>query len=104
MKIKKGDNVQVISGKDAGRKGKVLRTVPSDEKVIVENMNVGKKHTKPSKTAPQGGIIDTPMPLHASKVMVVCSKCNKATRVRMKADGEGNFSRTCSKCGTSLDK
>ena len=104
MKIKKGDNVQVISGKDSGRKGKVLRTVPADEKVIVENMNIAKKHMKPSKTAPQGGIVDTPMPIHASKVMVVCSKCNKATRVRMKADGEGKFSRTCSKCGTSLDK
>ncbi|HNZ09629.1 MAG TPA: 50S ribosomal protein L24 [Bacillota bacterium] len=104
MKIKKGDNVQVITGKDAGRKGKVLRTVPADEKVIVENMNIAKKHMKPSKTAPQGGIVDTPMPIHASKVMVVCSKCNKATRVRMKADGEGKFSRTCAKCGTSLDK
>ena len=66
MKIKKGDNVQVISGKDAGRKGKVLRTVPSDEKVIVENMNVGKKHTKPSKTAPQGGIMDCGLTLRES--------------------------------------
>lgn len=104
MKIKKGDNVQVISGKDAGRKGKVLHTVPSDGKVIIENMNIAKKHTKPSKTAPQGGIVATPLPLAASKVMVVCSKCNKATRVRMKADGEGKLSRTCAKCGTSLDK
>jgi large subunit ribosomal protein L24 len=104
MKIKKGDNVQVISGKDAGRKGKVLHTVPTADKVIIENMNIAKKHVKPSKTAPQGGIVDTPMPLFASKVMIVCSKCNKATRVRMKADGEGKFSRTCAKCGTSLDK
>ena len=81
MNIKKGDTVCVISGEDKGKKGKVLVAEPKTNKIVVEGVNVAKKHTKPRKAGEQGGILDQAIAFDASKAMVVCSKCNKPTRV-----------------------
>ncbi|MCR4425421.1 MAG: 50S ribosomal protein L24 [Firmicutes bacterium] len=102
--VKKGDTVLVLSGKDKDRRGKVLRVLPRESRVLVENLNVAKRHTKPTKTAPQGGIVEKPMPIPLGKVMVVCGKCNKPTRVGKKALESGEYIRVCKKCGAGLDK
>ena len=103
-KIKKGDTVIVLTGKDSGRRGKVLRVLPTEKKVLVESLNMVKRHTKPTNTNPQGGIVERPSPMPVGKVMVVCGKCNKPTRVGMKAKESGGFMRVCKKCGAGLGK
>ncbi|HHY61452.1 MAG: 50S ribosomal protein L24 [Bacillota bacterium] len=103
-KVKKGDTVMVLQGKDAGRRGKVLRVLPREQKVIVENLNIVKRHTRPSTANPQGGIIDKPAPMALGRVMVVCGKCNKPTRVGMELGESGKPMRVCKKCGAKLDK
>lgn len=102
MNIKKGDTVQVMTGKDAGKKGKVIRTLPKAGKVVVEGLNRVKRHQKPSRTVPQGGIINIEAPLNVSNVMLVCSKCNRPTRVG-KAFLETEKARQCKKCGEIID-
>ncbi len=79
LRIKKGDTVLVLSGKDKDKKGRVLKVLPKDEKVIVEGINIVKKHQKPSRKYPQGGIIERENPVHISKVMLMCPKCDKPT-------------------------
>ncbi|MDI6731292.1 MAG: 50S ribosomal protein L24, partial [Candidatus Margulisbacteria bacterium] len=96
MKIKKGDNVIVISGKDKGKKGKILEAFPSEGSVIVERVNVVKRHMRPSRQF-QGGIIEKPMPILAGKVMLVCPKCSEPTRVKRKVLEEKTL-RICRKC------
>jgi large subunit ribosomal protein L24 len=81
MKIKKNDNVMVISGNDRGKTGKVLKVFPKDLKVIVEGINVRKRHTKPSQKTPQGGILEKEAPIHVSNVMLIDPKTNEATRL-----------------------
>lgn len=103
-KLKKGDTVVVLAGKDKGRRGKVMRVLPRTQKIVVENLNMVKRHTKPTNTNPQGGIIQRPAPMPLGKVMVVCGKCNKPTRVAMKEKESGSFVRVCKKCGAGLDK
>ena len=103
MNIKKGDTVVVISGKDKGKKGKVLEVSPKSDKVVVEEVNVLAKHKKPRSAQDKGGIIKSAHPIEASNVMVVCSACGKATRVAHK-EVEGKNARICKKCGASLDK
>ncbi|MGB4338468.1 MAG: 50S ribosomal protein L24 [Bacillota bacterium] len=103
-KFKKGDTVLVLAGKDKGRRGKVLRVLPREQKIVVENLNLVKRHTRPTNENPQGGIIERPAPMPIGKVMVVCSKCNKPTRVGMAEKEPGKFVRTCKKCGAGLDK
>lgn len=101
MKIKTGDNVIVLSGKDKGKTGKVLRADPKGQKVIVEGVNVATKHQRPRKQGEEGGIIKIETPIYASKLQVVCPKCGKATRVGHKIEN-GNKSRVCKKCGANL--
>ena len=101
MSIRKDDKVVVISGKDKGKEGKVLVANPKAGKVIVEGVNVASKHQKPRKQGEQGGIIKMETPIYACKVMVVCPKCGKATRVAHKMDGDKKV-RACKKCGASL--
>ncbi|MDD3853492.1 MAG: 50S ribosomal protein L24, partial [Syntrophomonadaceae bacterium] len=84
MQIKKGDIVYVIAGKDAGKKGKILRVLPRADKVVVEGINRVKKHQKPSRSLPQGGILQIESPLNASNVMLLCGKCNRPTRIAYK--------------------
>ena len=101
MNIRKDDKVIVISGKDKGKQGKVLTAMPADGKVIVEGVNVAKKHKKPRKQGEQGGIMKVETPIYACKVMVVCPKCGKPTRVAHKLV-DGKKVRVCKKCGANL--
>ena len=97
MKIKKNDNVAVISGKDKGKSGKVLRAIPGLEKVLVESVNVVKRHQRPRKQGEKGQISQMPSPIHVSNVMLICPKCSKPTRVGYRFEGESK-SRVCKKC------
>ena len=101
MNIRKDDKVVVISGKDKGKEGKVIVANPKAGKVIVEGVNVASKHQKPRKQGEEGGIIKVETPIYACKVMVVCPKCGKATRVAHKLEG-GKSVRVCKKCGAEL--
>ena len=101
MNVKKGDTIVVLSGKDKGKQGKVLKSDPKGGKVIVEGVNVAMKHRKPRKQGEEGGIIKVETPIYACKVMVVCPKCGKPTRVAHKLDG-GKKSRVCKKCGAEI--
>ncbi len=102
--IKKGDTVYIISGKDKGKKGKVLSVLSNEGKIIVEGINIVKKHVKPARELQQGGIIDQEAPFYGSKAMVFCSKCNKPTRIGRKFLKEGSKVRICKKCGEIIDK
>ena len=101
MKIKKGDSVLVISGKDEGRKGKVIKTLPQKRKVIVEGMNIKKKHVRPKKTGEKGQIVETSAPIDVSNVKLICHKCGKPTRVGYKISGDKKY-RMCKKCGAEI--
>jgi len=87
MKIKKGDTVLIISGKDRGRKGKVIETLPKEGRIIVEGINLKKKHVKPKKQGEKGQVVQLPGPLRLSNTKVICSKCGKPTRVGFKIEG-----------------
>ena len=101
MNVKKGDTVVVLSGKDRGKQGKVLGTVPADGKVVVEGINMVTCHVKPRKQGETGGIVKREAALAACKVQVVCPKCSKATRVAHKVEN-GKKTRVCKKCGAEL--
>ena len=101
MKIRKGDLVQVLSGKDRGKEGNVTRVLPSKNRVIVDGINVAKKHQKPTRATMQGGIIDKDMPLDVSNVALICPK-DGATRVGYKLTDGGAKARICRKCGQEL--
>ena len=101
MKIKKGDNVQVLSGNDKGKTGEVLETIPKEDKVIVKGVNIRKKHVKPKKQGAEGGIIPLECAIHSSKVNVVCPKCNKATRIGYSVEKDEKI-RVCKKCNTKI--
>ena len=101
MNVKKGDTVVVLSGKDRGKQGKVLGTVPADGRVVVEGINMVTCHVKPRKQGEQGGIVKREAALAACKVQVVCPKCSKATRVAYEIK-DGKKVRTCKKCGAEL--
>ena len=98
MHIKKGDNVIVISGKDKGKKGKVLSVFPKDRKVLVEGVSMVSKHTKPRRQGETGGIIHQESPIYACKVMHICNKCNEPTRIGRKVIEGGSIVRYCKKC------
>ena len=102
--VKKGDNVVVISGKDKGKKAKVLVALPSDQKVLVEGVNMATKHKKPAKGNQQGGIIHQEALMSSSKVMLWCDKCNKGVRVGHKFLDNKTKVRCCKNCGEVLDK
>ncbi len=101
MKIKKGDTVQVLSGNDKGKTGEVLEVMPKTQRVIVKGINIRKKHVKPRKQGEEGGIIPVECSIHSSKVNVVCTKCNKATRVGIIKEGKEKV-RVCKKCGAKI--
>ena len=101
MNIKRDDKVIVLSGKDKGKEGKVLSVDPKAGKVIVEGVSVASKHSKPRKQGEQGGIIKMETPIYACKVMVVCPKCGKPTRVAHKLENGKNV-RVCKKCGATM--
>lgn len=104
MKIKKGDTVKITAGKDIGRSGKVASVFPDKRQVLVEDLNLVKKATKPDpKTHSQGGIVPMPAPLDVSNVMLVCPRCNKASRVSVYRDDRGRPHRRCRKCKELID-
>lgn len=101
MKIKKGDTVLITSGKDKGRKGKVLGAFPEEGRILIEGINLRKKHQRPKKSGEKGQIVEMPGPIHISNVKLICSKCGKATRIKYKIT-EGKKHRICKKCGQEI--
>ena len=102
--VKTGDTVVILSGKDKGKKGKVLAVSPKEGKIIVEGCNMIKKHVKPRKRGDKGGIIDAESAMYACKAMVVCPKCGKPTRIAHKVNSDGSKVRLCkhSDCGETF--
>jgi large subunit ribosomal protein L24 len=101
--IRKNDEVVVLAGKDRGKKGRVLRVIPSKGTAIVERVNMLKKHTRknPQKNQ-QGGILEKEAPIHLAKLMVICPGCSEPTRVGSRVDSEGSRERVCKHCGAEL--
>ena len=102
MRIRKGDKVQVLNGKDRGKQAEVIRAIPSEGRVIVEGVHVAKRHAKPTRATMQGGVIDKFMPISVSSVAIVCSSCGVPTRIGMRVDDQGRKVRVCRKCGADL--
>jgi len=102
MHIKKNDVIVVLSGRDKGKQGKVMSADPKDGKILVEGINVAKRHKKPRKQGQPGGIISKETPIYASKVMRVCPKCNSPTRPAHRIDDQGNKTRVCKKCDAAI--
>ena len=102
--IRKNDNVLVITGKDRGRQGRILRILPATNRVIVERVNMIKRHTRPNPQRNiQGGIVEREAALHASNVQLVCPECNQVTRIGHKVLGDGRKVRICRKCEGVVD-
>jgi large subunit ribosomal protein L24 len=104
LHVKKGDIVQVISGKEKGKSGKILKAYPAKERVIIEHLNMIKKHTKRRSQGQGGGIIEREGTIHVSNVMLICPSCKKATRVGKKFLEDGTKVRFCKKCGEVVDR
>jgi len=102
MKIHKGDTVLITSGKDRGRKGKVLETFPKERKIFVEGINLMKKHQRPRKAGEKGQIIQLPKPIDVSNAKLICPKCGKPTRVGYKLTEDKKKYRICKKCGQEI--
>jgi large subunit ribosomal protein L24 len=104
MRVKKNDRVRVISGKDEGKEGKILRRIPVKDMVVVEGVNMVSRHVRPSQKNPQSGIIKQEAPIYASKVMLVCPQCGAATRVGCSFLESGKKVRVCKKCSEIIDR
>ncbi len=102
-KIKKGDNVIIIAGKDKGKSGKVLEVRPKESRIIVEGVNIVKKATRPKPPAKEGGIVSIPAPIHISNAMLLCVHCKMKTRVNFSLNKEGKKVRVCKKCKEIID-
>jgi len=100
MKLKKGDQIVVLSGKDVGKTGEITRVIPERNRVIVDGVNVAKRHQRATRATMQGGIIDKDMPIHVSNVAIVCSSCGP-TRIGYRFEGTEKI-RVCRKCGKDL--
>ncbi|MBI2644109.1 MAG: 50S ribosomal protein L24 [Candidatus Wildermuthbacteria bacterium] len=101
MKIKKGDTVLILAGKERGKKGKVIKILPGREGVIVEGINARKKHVRPKRAGEKGQIVALPAPLHVSNVKLICPKCGKPVRVGYKLEGEKKY-RICKECSGEI--
>ena len=102
--VKKGDTVMVITGKERGKRGKVLIVLPAKRRVIVEKLNMIKRHQRPTQKLRQGGIIEREGTLNLSNVMVVCGKCDQPTRTGTQMLAEGKKARVCKRCGEIIDR
>jgi len=102
--IKKDDRVMVISGKDKGKMGKVLKIFPKNDRAIVEKVNIIKRHTRAGTGNSRGGILEKEGPLHISNLMLICSKCTDPVRVGRKVLEDGRRVRACGKCGETIDE
>jgi large subunit ribosomal protein L24 len=103
MKIRKNDTVLIIVGKDRGKKGKVRKALPKEKKVIVEGLNMIKRHSKARGQARQAGIIELEAPMDVSNVMFICGKCNKPTRIGFRFLSDGRKARICRACDEVID-
>ena len=103
-KIRKDDKVIVIAGKEKGKIGTVLKVDKERQRIVVEKVNIVKRHTKPTANAPQGGIIEKEAPIHISNVMLICNKCAQPTRVGKKILEDGRKIRICKKCKEPIDE
>jgi large subunit ribosomal protein L24 len=104
IQIRKGDQVKVISGRDAGKSGRVLSVNPLKNTVVVEHANIIKRHTRPNPSKNvKGGIVEKEGPMNVSNVMIVCSSCGKHTRIGHTVLADGKKVRSCRRCGTTLD-
>ena len=101
MHVKKGDTVKILSGKDKGKTGEILRSIPQRQRVVVEKVNMVKKAMRPTQANPQGGISTVEAPIHVSNVMLVCPSCGEATRVARRRE-DGKLVRVCKKCGKDI--
>lgn len=101
MKIRKSDNVKILSGKDRGKTGKVLRVLPEAGKAMIEGLNLMKKHVRPRKQGEKGQRVSVPAAIDISNLMIVCPKCSKASRVGYKVTEKSKF-RVCKKCGSEI--
>ena len=101
MNVKKGDKVEVIAGKDKGKQGEILRSLPQKQRVVVQGCGIVTKHVRPTQQNPQGGRMSVEAPIHVSNVMLVCPKCGKPTRVASKVE-DGKKVRVCKKCGATM--
>jgi large subunit ribosomal protein L24 len=101
--LKKDDKVKIIAGKDKGKIGKVLKVHRDKESVLVENINMIKRHTRPTATNRQGGILEAEAPIHWSNVMLMCNKCVKPVRIQMQRLDDGKKVRVCRKCNEIID-
>jgi len=104
LHVRKDDQVLVITGKDGGKKGRVVSAEPRKGRVVVEGVNIVSRHRKATPTVPQGGIVKKEAPINSSNVMVVCPSCKKPTRIAHKEMTDGKFARACKKCGENIDK
>lgn len=102
MKVKKGDTVQVLRGRDNGKKAAVLTVIPSRNVITVEGVNMTKRHTKPRRRGEKGTIVEVAMPIPASNVAVVCPKCSESTRIGYNIDSSGHKERQCKKCKVQI--
>lgn len=103
LSIRKNDTVVVITGDEKGKRGRVLSVYPKKERILVERLNIMKKHMKPSRKYTKGGIIEKEAPIHRSNVMLICPKCDKPTKIGQKILESDTKVRICKKCGEVLD-
>ncbi len=101
-KYKKGDMVKVIAGKDKGKTGKILKTIPDKDRIVIEKINLIKKHKRPDQKS-KGGVVEKEGSIHVSKVGLLCNKCNTSVRVRIKLLEDGKKVRICSKCSDVIN-
>ena len=102
--VRRGDTVAVIAGRERGKRGKVLRVLPVEGRVLVEKVNMIKKHQRPTQKLRQGGIIEREGTIHLSNVQVVCGRCDRPSRTGVKILDDGRKTRVCRRCGESIDK
>ena len=103
MEIRKNDSVMVITGKERGKTGKVLRVIPDKDAIIIERINLVKRHSKPRGPQQPGGIVEKEASIHVSNLMIMCDKCNAPVRIGKKTLSDGKKIRICRRCGEALD-
>jgi large subunit ribosomal protein L24 len=101
--VKTGDLVKVLTGRDKGKQGKIIRAIPKEQRVVVEKINLVKRHQRPTPQNPEGGIVTREAPIHVSNVMIICKSCKKPTRIARKFLDNGKKVRACKRCGATLD-
>jgi large subunit ribosomal protein L24 len=104
LHVRKNDIVKIMSGREKGKVGRVLKIDREKGRIFIEKVNMVKRHVKPGKTNPQGGIVEKEAPLAYSNVLVMCGKCNKPARIAMKVDESGEKHRSCKRCGEILEE